>query len=627
MTTQQHDRTIVGELRPTQIMFSFGVGALVDLPHLSVLVMGLEDWHPEEGTSRKIQEDRLLQTVQRELGSQVRELRMPPVPAPTRAIPDPFDVTRLVGAPVATFPRWLLCPACQLLAPISSGLFQFRPNLVHPDRARYVHEGCLKAKTPTVVPARFLVACTHGHLDDFPWIDFAHRGPTNCRSSLRLLEFGPSGEARDLVVQCTTCNAQRRMSDAFGQAGKQSMPLCRGRRPHLRDFEEKQCEEQVRAILLGASNLWFPDVLTALSIPSQSDNRLDQLVEEHWITLQNVQNEQNITLLRQVMPPLSSFVGYSDGEIWRAIETRKQGAAQAEEPADLKTPEWDMFNRPEAIPASEDFRLRPVPAPSGFESVIERVILVEQMREVRALIGFTRIDAPGELGDDGHAERRMRLSRSAPLWAPAAEVRGEGIFIQLRESALAEWLRRPAVQAWGHSFLTAHETWRQARYIQPAGANFPGLRYVLLNSLAHSLMRRLSLACGYTAASIRERIYARNPNEEGKPPAPMAGLLLYTAAPDSEGTLGGLVSLGEPAALGEHLRMALSTARLCASDPLCAEHPPSTDGITLHAAACHACMFAPETSCECGNRYLDRSVLMPTVERTELAFFDFLGDL
>lgn len=53
-------------------------------------------------------------------------------------------------------------------------------------------------------------------------------------------------------------------------------------------------------------------------------------------------------------------------------------------------------------------------------------------------------------------------------------------------------------------------------------------------------MRRLVLACGYNAASVRERIYARNPNEDDQNPEPMAGILIYTAAPDSEGTLGWL---------------------------------------------------------------------------------------
>ena len=148
-----------------------------------------------------------------------------------------------------------------------------------------------------------------------------------------------------------------------------------------------------------------------------------------------------------------------------------------------------------------------------------------------------------------------------------------------------------------------------------------GARYVLLHSFAHILMRQLVLECGYTGASVRERIYSRDPNADPERPEPLAGILIYTAAPDSEGTLGGLVSLGEPQELSRHICSALRDAALCASDPLCAEHLPSQRGITLHAAACHACLFAPETSCERGNRYLDRSVLVPTVEREDLFFF------
>lgn len=147
------------------------------------------------------------------------------------------------------------------------------------------------------------------------------------------------------------------------------------------------------------------------------------------------------------------------------------------------------------------------------------------------------------------------------------------------------------------------------------------MRYILLHTFAHALMRQLVLECGYNAASLRERIYARNPQEIDGRSDPMAGVLIYTAAPDSEGTLGGLVGLDEPEQLRRHLQAALRDAMQCASDPLCAEHEPSVRGTTVHAAACHACLFAPETSCERGNRYLDRSVLVSTVEREDLAFF------
>ena len=163
-----------------------------------------------------------------------------------------------------------------------------------------------------------------------------------------------------------------------------------------------------------------------------------------------------------------------------------------------------------------------------------------------------------------------------------------------------------------------HERQRRVRRITPPEADFPGMRYVLLHTFAHVLMRQLVLECGYNAASLRERIYARSPDAH---PAPMAGVLIYTAAPDSEGTLGGLVGLGEPDELRRHLQAAMRDAAQCASDPLCAEHAPSLRGTTVHAAACHACLFAPETSCERGNRYLDRSVLVQTVEREDLAFF------
>ena len=139
-------------------------------------------------------------------------------------------------------------------------------------------------------------------------------------------------------------------------------------------------------------------------------------------------------------------------------------------------------------------------------------------------------------------------------------------------------------------------------------------------------MRQLSIECGYTAASLRERIYTKDPKEEN---GPMAGVLIYTAAPDSEGTLGGLVSLGKPPILGRHIDRSLEQMRLCASDPLCADHTFNQNPATaLHGSACHACLFSPETSCERGNKLLDRTVLIPTVTSTsetqELAFFTHL---
>jgi hypothetical protein len=242
-------------------------------------------------------------------------------------------------------------------------------------------------------------------------------------------------------------------------------------------------------------------------------------------------------------------------------------------------------------------------------------VLVEKLREVRALVGFTRIVSPRDFDSPAELppEQRAKISRKDPTWLPACETRGEGIFFQFSESMILDWANRN--HAYEREFELGHEAWRASKNLEP-NKGYPGIRYVLLHTFAHALIRQLAIECGYTSASITERIYSRNPAEGD----PMAGVLIYTAAPDSEGTLGGLSALGEPDKLGRHIRRALDKMSLCASDPLCSEHLVGR-GEKLHGASCHACSFLPETSCERGNKYLDRSAVVPTVERTNLAFF------
>jgi hypothetical protein len=613
--------TKVGEVRPSQLLFTYGVGAIIDLPRLSVIVTGLEDWPSAPQYVQTIVEDRLLTAVRYQLPA-VKKLLAPPLIANSGLPPDPFDSAAKIGVPVATFPRWMVCPFCRLLAPLKSGLFKLKEQVYRPNETGYIHENCNKGKKPDVVPARFLVACESGHLDDFPWIYFVHKGNSCDSPLLRLLEYGPSGEARDLEVRCDSCEDKRRMSEAFGKQNREQMPLCRGRRPHLRDIDPDGCEHKMRTLTLGASNTWFPVVYSTVAIPVDS-GRLPQLVDDHWATLQNVTAPVIVGFLRS-NGQLGALAEFSDDDIWQAVETRRrQDAGEIPPPTDtpdLKAPEWQVFTQYNPRLNGDDFRLRPVAPPSKFSDYFDQVVLVERLREVRAMVGFTRLDAAGELTDPDmsvYVEPAPLVRREA-AWVPAAEVRGEGIFIQFDEARIQSWSRETAVIRRGDEFVEAHRKWRAARNIVDPDKGFPGIRYILIHSFAHALMRQLALECGYSAASIRERIYARPPERED---GPMAGLLIYTSAPDSEGTLGGLVSLGQPEVLARHIGQALEAMRLCASDPLCAEHPPSRTGRALHAAACHACQFSPETSCERGNKYLDRSLLVPTVEQSDLAFF------
>ena len=252
-------------------------------------------------------------------------------------------------------------------------------------------------------------------------------------------------------------------------------------------------------------------------------------------------------------------------------------------------------------------------APQGFEASATGTLLLERLREVNALIGFTRVESPDEGTADERAPRAP-LMRSAPDWVVATEVHGEGIFVRFETEGLAEWAERDAVKAIDARLRAGHRGWRKKRGLDPS-EGYPGVRYVMLHTLAHLVIRELALECGYNAASIRERIYA---DVEGG--ADQAGILIYTAAADSDGTLGGLVELGRAESLGRLMSQALDRARVCASDPLCSEHDPSKDQ-SLHGASCHACSFVSETSCERGNRYLERALVVPTLDGSDAAFF------
>lgn len=610
----------LGELRPSQLIFTFGVGSLVDLPNMSALVMGLDDW--DTRYCKEIEEDRLVAAIQKRFGPQLSKLYLPPMKLEGM---DKDPAAPAVGVPVVPFPRWLRCSLCDTLATVESGVFKLMQDMYRPDKTEYVHQGCLKSlggRSPSTLSVRFLIACREGHLTDFPWLEFVHKGNVPCHGAqLTLREYGASGDASDIVVECHSCGSNRRMADAFDT----STPFkCRGHHPHLRLIEH-DCQEPAKTILLGASNSWFPTALSALSIPRSVD-KLGKLIEEQWAELKDTDDLDELRLLRKKIQKFQSliplFSEYGDEEIWAAIETKRSDSQNGGTPSDdLKLPEWHVFSNPESAAESRDFKLKRVAPPKGFEALLEDTVLVERIREVRVLMGFTRIESNADFAEaTSLGEGRLtKLSRESPKWLPASEVRGEGIFLRIREEILNAWQDRREVQQLQREFLESHNAWRTLRKLEPANEHFPGIRLVLLHSLAHALMRQIVLDCGYSAASVRERLYSRQQGEDG---GPMAGILLYTAAPDSEGTLGGLVELGDPITLGRHLQQALESMRLCASDPLCAEHRPDTQGRTIQGACCHACQFAPETSCERGNRYLDRSVLVDTFSTIGTAFFD-----
>lgn len=611
------NKTLVGEVRPSQLLWTYGPGALIDLPNLSVLTSGIDHW--EKDRCQPVQEARLLAAVRKVLGPQVENLRMPPF---TRSdFLDVWSAEAMVGVPVRPFPRWLRCVKCGKLSPFDDKLFEIKEGY-RPEKTRFVHKDCKgskgdqPAKDADAVPARFLLACRNGHLDDFPWHYFVHRGPSTCKGGLRFFESGASLQTENLWVKCDECDAARSMAHAFGQSGKENLPGCRGRHPHL-DLFEADCQEEPRVVLLGATNSWFPITLSALAIP-QTGDPLGQLIQDGWEFFEELESEAEVSVTVRTLKKTGALPGidkYSASEIWTAIEAHRSGAGhEVIEEGQIKAPEWVILTEPNPPTDYPHFMSKKAVTPPAFGTFIHRVLLLERLREVNALLGFTRVEAPEESADPIERAPMAHISRTKPEWVLASHVHGEGIFIQLEESAIKTWEARPAVKTADQQLQGGHHGWRNSRRLNPK-EGYPGIRYAMLHTLSHLLIRELALECGYNAASIRERIYADTSSGQSQ-----AGILIYTAAADSDGTLGGLVDLGKPENLGRLLEQALNRSKICSSDPLCAEHDPQKDR-TLHGAACHACSFVAETSCERGNRYLDRGLLVSTLELADAAFF------
>lgn len=600
----------VGSIRPSQLLWTYGPGAMIDLPNFSVITMGLDFWKTD--VCREIKENRLLEEVRRRLHPGVLRLLAPPLMDED----DPNPAAFFDGVPVRPFPRTFRCSVCQDLAAFDLGTFRFVPSRFRPEKAKFVHDNCTFGRHVDAISARFLVACDHGHVDEFPWHWFVHGGPSDCRGTLKFHE-SDSFQAQDVWVECTECGRKRPMVQAFDRSvGNNVLPACRGHHPHLNSFEP--CDAELHPILLGASNSWFPVTVSVLDIPT----REGVLRNEIRSFLQELSAAPSPEILPYILTVLksqgkgSAIHESSPEEVWNELqairgESRQVPATEAE---DVKRPEWNVLVEPEGYVKWPDFVPTAVPPPQGFGDKIAGVLLLERLRKVNALIGFTRIEAEDDFSGGGSAQRAP-LSSRPPTWVPAAEVRGEGVFIRIKEEAIAAWSARQTVKDRAELLLRGYKGWRRMHKRTPEEAGFPGIRHYFLHTLSHLLLREFALECGYNAASLQERVYSSD-----EPGREMAGILIYTAAADSDGTLGGLVRLGEPDTLGRILRSALNRAGICSSDPICSENVPSA-GAPLHAAACHACAFASETSCESGNRYLDRALVVPTFKGAELAFF------
>jgi hypothetical protein len=619
------------QLRLSQLVGTFGPGAMVDLPTRSVVIGGLEQWEMRGGAFTVLSEPRLQAKLEKLLMAQGRldptahlSLRTPPTTPDFQSV----DV-RGVSAPV--FPTWFVCETSE------DGGVQ-RPDA--PRRRRLVPWKDLDAKTrrrfefenkikSDVTPIRFVCACQKGHLQDIDWRWVVH-GQDKCGEPMWVEEKGTSADPADTSVVCG-CGKRLSLRDTF-QLGR--LGRCVGKRPWLLDTDPDGCGENLKLLTRTATNTYFPQVYTVISLPSEEDE-LTKLVDELAGELTEVASVADVAIAKRFNSKVKAALGdVADADIFDAL-LRVRESATVDTRGSAKPAEFDLLasGRPEIGSDTSTSKLyaqtlrRDVWArdDAGVDlSAISALVAVHRLREVSSLYGFTRFEAAPTAADDEMEDVQLAVF-GAPIskgadWLPAVEQFGEGLFIHFDPAAIGRWLKNERVGERHDKLLAGFEHWR--RRFQQQAPNYPGTPYILLHSLSHALMAEIALDCGYPSSSLKERVYAV-PSQAGAPDR--FGILIYTATPGAQGTLGGLV--GTAHRFAAILRGALDRLAVCSNDPICADHEPDdhTGDRATHGAACHSCLLIAETSCELRNQSLDRALLVSTMALDGAEFFSAAG--
>lgn len=630
---------IPGELRRSQLISPFGVGSIYNRQDgSSVVICGLDFWleglDSEALYKLEIKDTRLQKQLR------VNKFYRPPA---TLEDGDDLQEQKLKFVPVLRFPTWYVCSYCGNLE--RKKLYQNSSV-----ECSAPHKGGFKAKMYQV---SYIAMCKDGHLEDFPWYEFVHKNSNPaCKARLRLRE-ALSGDMQNVVVTCFECKASRKISDVMSnfqyEPGRSNLSkmldagnndfLCGAVKPWLGISKREigVCSNDLYPSFRGAGNVYFPFTESAILIPEGSKRISDlimKLSSPRFILPRNkarngLMNEAVSDILEIAksesedfgLPNWIEIESFSSPEISEALsailksnEEVQSNSQEVEDDIDSIRIEFRNQEYGRLRVQSEDEFLAVTNPDGSYDEIVKsnfnQIKLVTSLTETRAFAGFARVSTT-ERPKSSNLRNLLRVNPirigSPQDWLPAIQVKGEGIFLELDSSKIQEWENSEIVsERWknfGHSDLVQHNGFS----IDP--------RFVLIHTLSHLILKELTFFCGYTQASLRERIYSSVGESR------MSGFLIYTASGDSEGTLGGLVRMGKPGFLEEVIENALMKATWCSNDPVCMENT-SIGGDDSTLASCYACTLIPETSCEAFNKYLDRAFVIGNPKISGLGFMN-----
>lgn len=617
--------------RRSQLVTTFGPGSLVVSPEGETAIIGsLDKWYYDKNGNKlrdidefEIHEPRLQFLLK------VKKLYLPPDFRPS--FPYKSYGKKYIGQntdiyiPLLRFPTWHYCPNCHTLNQLQ---LSSKTSVIE-------CKECKQKRRMIQVP--FVIVCKHGHISDFPWREWVHRDEnTTCNGKLTLMSTG--GATLDSLKVTCSCGKERSLkgitsrgnSDGIDNTGvsylsrslndnPNTIYKCPGSKPWFGNENERdECNEYPIAVLKNSINVYFPNTISAIHLPGEYTAKVENIIDiferfgvtSSWLeTYTELQGK--INFVKKVCK--AEINEFSDEEIERAIlymeqphhigdkiDTSKLSLVEKE----LRQKEFrtlaDGANLINLKVVNEWAYNEDV---DSFESHFNLINRVTRLKETIVLTSFSRLNNVREQDKVSNIrDTRGLLFKNPNLpendWLPAYKVYGEGIFFTLNYAKLEKWEANPYVSEYFSQYKK-----RVERYSRLSEDIELTPRFVLLHTLAHVVIDELALTCGYNTAEIRERLYL-DTNQ--------SSILLYTSSGDSDGTFGGLVRMGKSNIFFSVVHSALDKARWCSSDPVCSEIGMKVgQGVNnLNGAACHSCAYLPETSCELGNLYLDRTLLI-----------------
>lgn len=615
---------VTHSVRASQAVLQYGVGAMVDFPNQTLMTAAPEFWSE---SVVKIHDERLEKVLK-------------------------VDYFGLPEGRISyvRFPEWYFCPKCRKFKPLKEWIADYKKRQIQkklaedPDMIK--HMKCPTCKQDLVV-ARIITACEHGHIDDFPWIKWVHcknvyGAKKICDHPSLTLKTGStsSGGLEGIIVSCETCGARASLKGAFDKDALKDLDQkyegeynfhCTGKHPwkHTKD----NCSAYPKVLQRGSSSVYFPVTLSSLVIPPYSSLITKKI--ENSMSFSRCLNsiadcKRNNVLPKELLPAfikntmdnytqdIALEIGLEAEKIYPILERKLLAAPDDSDymttSVKYREEEYEALSGEVTMSESDGDFLREGTEIAKYKiPYVKNISLVHKVREVQALIGFSRLNpVEADMGEIS-SENIVSVKQPETNWYPAYEVRGEGIFIEFDENAISEWQKsNPQIQ---HRVDILNGNYQQS-FIGQSRPRKITAKFLLLHTVSHALIKQLSFECGYSIASLKERLYCSD-NADGKQ---MSGIFIYTASGDSEGTLGGLVRQGRADIFPGIFRKAMEEAMTCSNDPVCSlSMGQGRDSLNL--SACYSCSLIPETSCEEFNTFLDRGTIVGTYENRKMGFY------